>query len=308
MPSPPAPPRHIWVYFLLVLTTFFWGGNFVVGRAMHADIGPVAMAFWRWSIALMLFLPFAWRDMRAQTGLIIAHWRRLALLGALGMTGFHSLVYIALQTTIAVNAALLMATTPIFIAILGRLIYADKVSPRQVLGIVVSLGGVTMIVLRGDFDALLALAVNQGDVIMICSVPLWAAYTVVIKRLPPGFRPMTTLGATTSLGLLMIAPFYIWEIVAVGGFDLTPSTVSALLYLGILTSALGYAFWNKAVVTLGPSRTGIFMNLVPLAGTLLAVIFLGETLRPFHALGAALIFAGIYLTNATKAQPDKRTP
>jgi drug/metabolite transporter (DMT)-like permease len=293
------PARHLWVYFLLLVTTFFWGGNFVVGRAMHDEIGPVAMAFWRWAIALMAFLPFAWRDLRAQAGLIRKHWRRLALLGVLGMTGFHTLLYAALQSTIAVNAALIMATTPIFIALIGRLLYADRVSRRQAAGILVSLTGVGAIVLGGDLSALLALDLNQGDVIMICSAPLWAAYTVIIKRLPQGFRPMTTLGATASFGLIFLAPFYFWEIMVFGGFEITPKTLSTLFYLGILTSALAYAFWNKAVATLGPNRTGVFMNLVPLTGALLAVVFLGEVLRPFHAFGAVFIFAGIYLTTAS---------
>jgi len=301
MTSSPPPARHFWVYVLLLMTMFFWGGNFVVGRAMHEDIGPVAMAFWRWAIALMVFLPFAWRDMRAQAGLIRKHWRRLTLLGALGMTIFHTLLYAALQSTIAVNAALLMATTPIFIAILGRIIYGDRVSPRQALGIAVSLGGVVAIVMHGDIAGLLALSVNRGDIIMICAVPLWGAYTVIIKRLPQDFRPLTTLGATTGFGVLLLLPIYVWELMTRGGFEITALTLSTLFYFGIVTSALGYAFWNKAVATLGPARTGIFMNIVPLAGALLAVIFLGEKLQAFHAFGAMLIFGGIYLMTAKRA-------
>jgi len=300
MSTPTAPARHVWIYVLLVMTMFFWGGNFVVGRAMHDEIGPVAMSFWRWSIAWLVFLPFAWRDMRAQAGLIKQHWFRLAALGVLGMTGFHTLIYAALQTTVAVNAMLIMATSPIWIAIMGRLIYADKVTPRQAIGILISLGGVAAIVLRGDFAGFLSLAIENGDIIMICSVPLWGLYTVTLKRMPPDFRPMTMLGGTMTFGVLILLPVYIWETTIYGGFDITPATLSTLFYFGIITSAVAYTCWNKAVATLGPNRTGIFMNLVPLFGSLLAVFFLGEVLRPFHAIGAVFIFSGIYLTTAKR--------
>jgi len=287
-----------WIYLLPVLATFFWGGNFVVGRAMHAEFAPTAMSFWRWTIALIVLLPFCLKDIWLQRDLVRLHWRRLWLLGTMGMAGFHTLVYVALQYTVAVNAALVMSMTPIFIALLGLLIYRDPVSGRQGTGIVVSLAGVAVILMRGDLATLATLSFNAGDVVMICSVPLWAAYSVIIKRLPGEFRPMTVIGTTTIASVVTIFPVYLWELQTKGGFDLTPETISTVLYLGLFTSALGYIFWNKAIVELGPTRTGVFMHLVPLSGTAMAIFFLGEKLMIFHGIGAALIFGGIYLASA----------
>lgn len=282
-------------YLLVTLAPLFWSGNFVLGRALGGTIPPIALSFWRWALALAILVPFTLPRVRRQAGLIRRHWGILTLLGVLGVTNFNTFAYLGLTTTSATNAVLLQSTTPVLIVGLAFVLLGDAVGPRQAAGILLSLAGVAAIVLEGDATTLVGLDVNRGDLWVLAAVLSWALYSVCLRWRPAELDPLTLLTATVAIGLIPLIPLYLWDLGRSGGFPLTGVTLGAVTYVAIFPSVLAYIFWNRAVAELGPNRTGQFMHLMPVFGTLLAMLLLGERLQAFHLVGIALIAAGIWL-------------
>ncbi len=288
-------------YLLLTLAPLTWGGNFVVGRFVHDQVLPVSLTMWRWLIALAVLLPFTAPVLLRQRHLIRRYWELIAVLGVTGTALFHALVYQALRFTEAINAALFLSTTPVVIVGLSWLLFRDPITTRQALGIFISLCGVMAIIMRGDFGLLLQLQFNKGDVWMLAAVPNWALYCVLLRRLPPEFHPLALLTATVAFGLIMLTPFYLWELVKVGAFEFNAVTVASVFYVGLFASVIAYICWNRGVALVGATRAGLFMHLVPIFSAVLAISILGEYLRIFHLVGIALVFSGIYLTNTPRS-------
>lgn len=295
-------------YLLLVVATLCWAGNFVVGRVVHADIPPIALAFWRWAVAGAALLPFAAGPLWDRRSVALKHWRLLVVLAATGVVLFHVLVYASLRSTTATNAALIMATLPVIVPVISLLLDGVGVTRRQALGIVTSLIGVAVIIVRGDPAVLAGFRLAPGDLLMLLAVPMWALYTVLLRRLPATLPPLAMLLAITVIGLVLLLPAYVWEFLAVGGIALQPANVVSIAYVGLFASVISYICWNRAVGQVGANKAGQFIHLMPVFSTLLAILFLGEVLQPFHFAGIALIGAGIYLTTSArrpKADPKK---
>lgn len=289
-------------YLLLAATALFWAGNWVVGRAMRNDIPPVAMSFWRWTLAFLLMLPFAARELREKWPVVRANRLVLTALGCLGAIAFNTLIYIGLQTTATTNGVLYNSVTPALIILMSWLISRERITWMQACGVLVSFCGVVVIVARGDAAALAGLHLNRGDLWLMAAMVLWALYTIVLRRRPPQLSALAFLTAMLMLSLPFLLPFYLWELAVRGPFTLAPATVAALAYYCTIPSIVAYLFWNRGVAQVGPNRAGLFVHLMPLFGALLAVIFLGERLFAYHYAGAALIFAGIWLTTRTRRQ------
>ncbi len=283
-------------YLLLTLASLFWAVNWVVGRAMRSEMPPIAMGFWRWTIALLILLPFAAQELKRKWHVVRANWLTLTVLGCLGAVAFNTLIYVGLQYTAATNGVLFNSISPILIILLSWVVVRERISRLQTCGVLLSLLGVLAIVARGDVAALAAFHFNRGDMWLITAMFLWAIYTIVLRRRPPELSAMGFLAAMLLLSLPFLLPFYLWEFSERGGFALTLATVAALAYYGTFPSIAAYLFWNRGVAQVGANKAGLFVHLMPLFGALLSVIFLGERLYAYHYLGAALIFAGIYLT------------
>ena len=283
-------------YLLLSLTAFFWATNWVVGRAMRNEMPPVAMGFWRWTIALLILLPFAAPELRSKWHVVRANWLTLTLLGILGAIAFNTLIYVGLQYTAATNGVLFNSISPVLIILLSWVVSRERISKLQACGVVLSLCGVLVIVARGDATTLAAFHFNRGDLWLIAAMVLWAFYTIVLRRRPPELSAMGFLTAMLLLSLPFLLPFYLWEFSQRGGFALTPATVAALAYYGTIPSIAAYLFWNRGVAQVGPNKAGLFVHLMPLFGAVLSVVFLGERLYAYHYAGAVLIFTGIRLT------------
>lgn len=288
--------RHPSPYLLLSLTSLFWAANWVVGRAMRDEMPPVAMGFWRWTIALLILLPFAAPELRRKRDVVRANWLTLMLLGVLGAIAFNTLIYVGLQYTAATNGVLFNSISPVLIILLSWVISRERISKLQACGVVLSLCGVLVIVARGDGATLAAFHFNRGDLWLITAMVLWAVYTIVLHRRPPALSATGFLTAMLLLSLPFLLPFYLWEFSQRGGFTLTPATVAALAYYGTIPSIVAYLFWNRGVAQVGPNKAGLFVHLMPLFGAILSVIFLGERLYAYHYAGAVFIFSGIYLT------------
>jgi drug/metabolite transporter (DMT)-like permease len=285
---------------LLSGAALLWAGNVVLGRAMRGHIPPVGLAFWRWTLALAVLLALYGSRLVAQRAPLLAGWKVVLLLGVLGVGNFNLFLYLGLQHTTATNALLLNAAAPGFIVALSFLVGLGRPTGRLLLAVALSLAGVAVILSQGRVSALLELRFNPGDLWVLAAVLSWSAYTVLLSRRPSGAEPMVFLTALVMVGVAWIAPFYAWEI-AQGlrvSFDLV--TAASILYVGVFASLVAYAFWNAGVVQAGASRAGVFLNLMPAFGTLLAVVLLGEPFRLFQAAGIGLIVAGVTLAQLAR--------
>jgi len=288
-------------YLLLTLTSLFWAGNMVIGRGLREAVPPMTLAFWRWTIAFALTLPFALPHLRAQWPRIKAHWRAVVVLGFIGVGCYNTFAYIALQYTTATSATLLNSFTPVATIALAFLLLGKRLTRLEAAGVVVSLVGVMIIVGRGSLATLLGFSLNTGDLWMLLAVLTWGIYTVGLQWRPAGIDPMLMLAAFTVVGVAGLAPLYAWEIAGGRLIDPSPAAFAGILYTGIFPGFLGYVFFNAGVAAVGPSRASLFIHLMPVFATLLAAIFLGERPQPFHFAGIALVFAGIFLTTRKPA-------
>jgi drug/metabolite transporter (DMT)-like permease len=282
-------------YLLLTLCALFWAGNSVVGRALHDSVPPVTLAFWRWSIALLLLMPWVAGPLRRQWRAIVSNWKVMLLLSLLGVATYNTLNYMALQTTTATNSALINSVCTVLIIVVNYVLFRVHATGLQWAGVAVSLAGTLVIVCRGDPAVLSGLELVRGDVLLMVLALFWALYTACLRWRPRELDPLGFLGGTIVIGLLVLAPLYVWEALSAVPVTFTPGVTAGIAYTGIFPSVLAYLFWNRGVAEVGSNRAGQFLHLIPVFGTLLAVVFLGESLKLFHLFGAVLIFVGIYL-------------
>ena len=288
------PRDRAWIaYLMLTIAAVTWGGNIVVGRAVHEDIPPIGLNFWRWIGALAVLLPFTLGDLARNWGVVRREWKYLVLLAGTGLALVHSLLYHALNSTLAINAALVMALVPIAIPVYSRIIWGDRLTGRQALGIAVSLAGVAVLITRGDLTVLVELAFAEGDLWMIGAMLCWSLYSVLVKRQPKELHPNTLLTALVLFAVVMILPFYLWESAVGRTVPLTMQTAWAVGYVALFASVLAMLLFNRAVAMIGPNRAGPFAHVVPISGVAIAVTLLGERLEPYHVLGLVLIATGI---------------
>ncbi|WP_163336960.1 DMT family transporter [Desulfopila sp. IMCC35008] len=289
-------------YILLILTTLFWSGNFVISRGMHADIPPLALSFWRWVVAFLILSLFAVRHLWGQRQLARTHLRFIFIQGVLGVGGFNTLIYLAVQSTTAINAVLVNSCIPVLIAVFSWVLHREVMSPRQCLGVVVSLSGVVLIIAQGDVAALLSVRFNPGDLLVLLAAVLWALYSANLRNYPRELHPFAFQSGIVLVGLCCITPFYLIELSRGTTFSPTIPALMTILYVAIFASVLAFIFWNRAVRAVGANKAGPFIHLMPVFSTVLAVIFLGEQLYPYHFKGAALIFTGIIMTTVLVAR------
>jgi drug/metabolite transporter (DMT)-like permease len=293
-----AVPRSFWLspYLLLSLTVLFWSANWVIGRAVVGAVPPVALAFWRWSLAVLFMLPFAWPQVRKHWPQIRANWKVIAMLAILG-TGYHNLFsYLGLNYTTATNGVMLNSSIPVFIIALGWLFFGHRISALQLTGVGISLVGVLSILARGDWEILAKLQLNFGDLILLGAMMQWALYTLALKWRPAGIPALAFLCTCAAIGVVAMVPAYAFELGAGKSIHWSWPVVGALIYVGLFPSFFAYIFWNRAVAEVGPGVSGLFVHLMPVFGSLLAWLFLGERLYWFHLLGILLILSGIFLS------------
>jgi drug/metabolite transporter (DMT)-like permease len=292
-----ATKKPTWLpYLLLVLTVLFWSGNFILGRGIRDLIPPVSLNFWRWLGALVLLLPFGAPRMMRQRQLLMRHWKLLALLSIPSITIFNAFIYMALQSTTAINTVLVNAMIPIFIGVTAWLVFGERMGLRQILGVMLSLAGLLFIVSRGQLTLLGTLGFSHGDLWTVGAGLSWAIYSVMLRQRPLQMDPIAFLTAIIALGLLFMLPFYLWELSIHGSFSLSGAALGSIAYVCIFPSVLAFIFWNGAVTVVGANRAGIFFHLMPVFSILLAFLFLGERPHLFHLAGMILIFTGIAMT------------
>ncbi len=294
-PRRPTKHRLLSPVMMLLLASLFWAGNTVIARGVVGEVPPFALSFWRWLLALVILLPVGVRPVRAQWPLVRRQLPLLAALAATSVAAYNTLLYLALQTTTAINATLVASSMPVMIILLSWLWLGERAGPAQLAGVLLSLAGVLAVIADGDLGVLAAFRFQSGDMWVLAAVFSWAVYSVMLRRHPTGLTPMALLTVLVALGVPFILPFYLWEMAQGLGFAVTPSTIAVMLYMGLFPSVLAYYFWNEGVAAVGANTAGLYAYLMPIFTALLAVLFLGEALRWFHIIGLALIVVGIGL-------------
>lgn len=283
-------------YLLLSLTSLIWAGNFIVGRALRNDISAVELNLWRWLIALAILLPLAHKQLGRHWAALIEHWRLLFLLGLSGIAAFHTSVYLALQTTSAVNAVLFLSLSPVIIVAGSRLFYGDAIDRKQSAGIAISLLGAVVLIARGDPGRLTGLRFYAGDLWMVFATFMWSVYSLLLKRKPKALPQLSLLTGSVVWALLMLVVLFIITQQGTSSVVWSAQVAAGLLYVGILASVVAFLFWNRGVTEVGPNKAGVFLHLMPVFGALLSVVFLGEGIAVYHVVGAMLVFSGIALS------------
>lgn len=294
MRHPAGNPRL--AYLLLTLTTLFWAGNAIVGRALHTAVAPVTFAFWRWVLATLFLLPFTWRHVRADLPTLRAHWSVVLVLAMFGVSCFTTLLYTAAQTTTATNIALIQTAMPALIVLLALLIFGERIAPRGALGVTLSMLGAAVIVLHGNPMRLAHRHVVPGDAWMLLAVFFYALYSVLLRKRPT-VHPLSLLTAIFVLGALVLLPLYVWESAAHGTPHVSMRLAAGTLYVAVFPSILSFLFWNRGVEIIGANRAGLFICLVPVFASALAIVFLHEHLHAYHLIGLVLIVGGFILFN-----------
>ncbi|NLW06248.1 MAG: DMT family transporter [Pseudomonadaceae bacterium] len=298
---------EVFAYLLLILTTLFWGGNFVVARAVHAEIPPLALAWWRWLLALIIILPFAGQQLWQAWPIIKAQWIKLTLMALFGVTGFNTLVYMGLQTLPASNGILLLSACPLFILVFSWWFFGDPINSKQITGLVISLAGISVLVSKGEPSQLFhLLGGGKGNLWVLAAVLSWAIYSVMLRLRPAGLSGLTFFTLTVILGWLQLTPFYLYELlIQERSFVFNSTSLLSIGYIGLFASIGAFLFWNRGVEILTASRAGYFIHLIPVWGLILASVFLSEQLETFHWVGMLLIFSGIILATFIKSTKPK---
>jgi drug/metabolite transporter (DMT)-like permease len=286
-------------FLLLALATLFWAGNWVLGRALRDDFEPAALNFWRWLIAVLALAPFAAPRLREHLGVIRRSAGLLLALSFLGVALFQWMIYEGLKTTTAVNAVLINSSFPAFMLLCSWAIDRERGTRAQVAGMLISLAGILVIMARGDPASLVRLDFHSGDALILLAMPVWGVYSVLLKRRPPELDGVAFLFVISLMGTVLILPAFALEAWHSPPRWPGPAGVAAALYVGLAASVAAFICWNRGVEIVGANAAGFTIHLLPAFGTLLAIVFLGESFHLYHAAGIATILAGVAV--ATRA-------
>lgn len=281
-------------YPLLVFTTLIWGANAVAARLAVGEVSPMMLTFSRWIVCCIALGLSSRRQIAAHWRSLLPSWRYITLMGTAGFTGFNALFYAAAHHTTAINIAIIQGTIPVLVLVGSLFFFRTRISWLQLAGVVLTIAGIAVVASRGQLALLADLAFNIGDVWMIIASLLYAGYALGLRRRPQ-VPAIVFFAATAAVAYLVSVPLVAAEI-AMGDFFMpTPKGVALILFIGLLPSFISQISFIHVVGLIGPARAGVFLNLVPIFGPLLAVLVLGEALSTYHAVALALVLGGIYI-------------
>lgn len=280
---------------LLFITPLFWSMNYIGARSAVGHIGGHQLALGRWTLALLIMLPFAWRELRDRW----PDWRSeipsMLVLGGLGMWICGAFVYIGAQTTPAVNIGLLYALAPVLIAVLSVRLLGEHLATTQLLGALIAIAGVVVVLFKGSLAQALAIELTSGDLWIGLAVLAWVAYSLLLKARPSALGPFARLTAITAAGIVVLLPFTVAEIAISGPASPSWRVLGLIVLVAVLPGVGAYQSYSFVQRELGAARTALILYLGPIYAAVVAWVLLGEQPRWYHALGAALILPGIWL-------------
>ena len=287
-------------YLLLSITALCWAGNAIVGRLAAGHIPPVTLSFLRWTFAFLIILPFAWKHLKRDWGAIRSHLGTMIVLSVTGIGAFNTLQYWALEHTQALNTLLLQSAGPLFVAIWSLILLGVRLTLAQAGGIVLSMMGVLVILLHGDLTALTSIAFNKGDIIFTVALVIFGLYSVLtLKR--PNIHGLSFVGFTFGCGASCLIPLWIWELFSRPVMQLDTANLLSLFYVAVFPSTLAYLCFNRGVQLIGANRAAPFFHVVPVFGSAMAIVFLGERPQLFHIIGFALVLTGVFVASRKPA-------
>jgi drug/metabolite transporter (DMT)-like permease len=294
--------RSTWAspVLLLVLTTLIWAAHALVGRLAVGQIGPMTLTCLRWGAALIPILITARPSLRRDWPALRARWVYLTAMGACGYTAFNALFYVAAHHTSALNLSIIQGAVPALVLIGARAFLKIRFSALQALGAFITMVGVVVIASQGDLAKLEALAFNSGDVMMVVAAVLYAGYTVGLRQ-RPNVSGISMLAAMAFVAFLTAIPLMIWEIVSGGFIWPTWKGLLALAFVALGPAFVSQLMYMRGVELIGPGRAGVFVNLVPVFGAIMAVAILGEPFAPYHVLALLLVVGGIAIAQRRSA-------
>jgi drug/metabolite transporter (DMT)-like permease len=297
-PSGPDPVR--WLnnqpYLLLSLTSLFWAGNIVLARYAAGHVPPMTLSCVRWIGAFLMLLPFAWPHLRVDWPALRGRLPLMVLLSATGFAFNNAVSYWALQYTQALNALMIQSSGPLFVALWSLLLFGVRLTLAQFAGIALSLAGVLTILLHGDLAALASIEFNRGDLMFASAVLAFGLYSALMPRRPVTHQ-LSLIVFTTGCGALLLLPFSVWEYSTGLTLKFDTLTLATLAYMVIFPSTLAYLFFNRGIALIGPNRAAPFFHLVPVFGSVMAILLLGEQPRLFHLIGYLLVLSGVVIAS-----------
>ncbi len=281
-------------YLLLSLTSLFWAGNIVLGRYAAGHVPPAALSFIRWVGAFLIVIGFAWPFLKRDWPTIRKHLPVMLILTFAGITLYNVMAYWGLQHTQAINALLITSVHPLLVASWSFILFRDRLTAWQTTGIALSLFGVLIILTRGDLSVLREVRFNIGDIVFFSAQMVYSFYATLIKS-RPNIHPISFLAFTIGVGAVFLTPIYAAEVAMGHTFTLDLKAILILAYITIFPSLLAYLFFNRGIELVGPNRSAPFYHLIPIFGSALAILFLGERPELFHAAGYVCVLAGIFI-------------
>ncbi len=285
-------------YFLLILTTIFWSGNFIVGKAASLyQIPPFSLNFYRWFFAGLILFPFTFKELIDKKKYILKNIGFFIILGILSITIFNSIVYYSLYYTQVISGVLMISTIPVWIIFIASILNIEKTNAFQIIGVSLSLIGVIFIITKADLNLIKNLNFNKGDLSMIVAMFAWAAYSALLKKKKYEISQLALLQVVIISGLIFLVPIYFIEMNLGHLIVLGQPFYLTLSYVVIFPGLLSFFFWIKGISIIGANRAGIFLHLMPIFGAIMAMIIFDEKFMYYHLLGAIFILAGITLSN-----------
>ena len=288
-------------YILLVLTTIFWSGNFIVGKAATIyEIPPFSLNFFRWLFAGIILLPFTFKEIFLKKNYIKANIGLFIILGITSITVFNSIVYYSLYFTQVITGVLMISTIPVWIILISSLLKIEKTNIYQIFGILLSLIGVVAIITKSDLEVIKGLEFNKGDLSIIVAMFSWAIFSTLLKKKKLEVSQITLLQVIIIFGLIFLTPIYIIELLLGNYIILDKPFFLTLAYVVIFPGLLSFLFWIKGISVIGANRSGIFLHLMPIFGSVFAIIIFKEKIMFYHLIGAIFIIFGIRISNIKK--------
>jgi drug/metabolite transporter (DMT)-like permease len=285
-------------YFLLILTTIFWSGNFIVGKAASIyEIPPFSLNFYRWFFAGLILMPFTIKELINKKNYIFSNLGFFIILGITSITIFNSIVYYSLYYTQVISGVLMISTIPVWIIFISSMLKIEKTNIFQIIGVALSLTGVIFIITKADIDLIKSLDFNKGDLTMVIAMFSWALYSSLLKKKKYEISQISLLQVVIITGLVFLTPVYFIEMNMGNVIKLGKPFYLTLTYVVLFPGLASFFFWIKGIGIIGANRAGAFLHLMPIFGAIMAMVIFDEKFMFYHFLGAIFIIAGITLSN-----------
>ena len=290
--------KNYLAYTFLILATLFWSGNFIIGKfATLFEVPPLSLNFLRWALVWFILIPFTIKEILAKKNYIKENFLVIGFMGILSISTFNSVVYFALNFTQVINAVLMLAAIPPMIIIFSSLMKIEKTNLFQLSGLFLSIFGVATIISNADIQKIISLSFNKGDIWMLVCVLSWSLYSTLLKKNKFKLSQFSLIQIMVTVGLIFLVPQFLYEQSIGLDLKINKAFIFILIYVVIFPAIAAYFCWQKAIEFIGPNRSAMFIQLMPLFSALLAIIIFNEKFQLFHFIGGAFIVSGIYLSN-----------